>query len=68
MNQKALYFPDIAGKSLADGTKIHTTDICAGRISVISMLSTKISEVCFLCLSLRCKSIIPFDSIIVWAS
>jgi ATPase complex subunit ATP10 len=44
-NQKALYFPDIVGKSLATGEKLHTTDMCAGRISVISMLSTKISEV-----------------------
>ena len=45
VNQKALYFPDIVGKSLATGERLHTTDMCAGRVSVISMLSTKISEV-----------------------
>lgn len=44
-NQKALYFPDVAGKSLATGETLHTTDMCVGRVSVISMLSTKISEV-----------------------
>jgi ATPase complex subunit ATP10 len=46
-NQKALYFPDVVGKSLDTGESKHTTDMCAGRVSVISMLSTKISEVIF---------------------
>ncbi|THH16131.1 hypothetical protein EW146_g4458 [Bondarzewia mesenterica] len=41
---KALYFPDITGSRLNDGIKTHTTTLCSGRISVISMLSTKISE------------------------
>ena len=45
VEQKALYFPDIAGKSLANGEMVHTTTLCAGHISVISILSTKISEV-----------------------
>ena len=43
--QKALYFPDIVGTKLDDGVQTHTTNICSGRISVIAMLSTKISEV-----------------------
>jgi hypothetical protein len=38
------FFRNIAGKNLADETKIHTTDICASRISVIS---TKISGAFF---------------------
>lgn len=41
---KALYFPDIVGTKLDDGVQTHTTNICSGRISVIAMLSTKISE------------------------
>lgn len=45
--QKSLYFPNISGKALDGSGKKHTTDICTGRISVISMLSTKISEVFF---------------------
>lgn len=44
-SQAALYFPDIIGKALDTGNKTHTTDLCAGKISVVSMLSTKISEV-----------------------
>jgi len=42
---KALYFPDVAGKTIANGETVHTTTLCAGRISVVSILSTKISEV-----------------------
>ncbi|KAJ3967287.1 ATP10 protein-domain-containing protein [Lentinula raphanica] len=42
---RSLYFPDIAGKSLADGSEQHTTSMCAGKISVISLLNTKISEI-----------------------
>ncbi|KIJ59383.1 hypothetical protein HYDPIDRAFT_118605 [Hydnomerulius pinastri MD-312] len=42
---KALYFPNISGSRLDTRAKTHTTDICQGRISVISMLSTRMSEV-----------------------
>ncbi|KAH8829027.1 ATPase assembly factor ATP10 [Flagelloscypha sp. PMI_526] len=42
---KALYFPNISGKSLDKGTTKHTTTLCFGKISVISMLSTRISEI-----------------------
>ncbi|TDL22825.1 hypothetical protein BD410DRAFT_199975 [Rickenella mellea] len=42
--QNALYFPDVAGVSLSTREKAHTTDICAGNISVVAMMSTKISE------------------------
>ncbi|KAI0278078.1 ATP10 protein-domain-containing protein [Russula aff. rugulosa BPL654] len=41
---KALYFPNIAGSRLDSGVKAHTTHMCAGKVSVIAMLSTKISE------------------------
>jgi len=41
----ALYFPDIVGNTLKDGKPAHTTHLCQGKVSVISMLSTKISEV-----------------------
>jgi len=42
---KSLYFPNIMGTALDNSDKKHTTDICTGRISVISMLSSKISEI-----------------------
>ncbi|KAG1748270.1 ATPase assembly factor ATP10 [Suillus paluster] len=42
---KALYFPNIVGSSLDTKSKKHTTSICEGRISVISMLSTRMSEI-----------------------
>ncbi|KAH9074179.1 ATPase assembly factor ATP10 [Lactarius deliciosus] len=41
---KALYFPNIVGSRLDSGVKAHTTHMCAGKVSVIAMLSTKISE------------------------
>ncbi|KAH9003403.1 ATP10 protein-domain-containing protein [Lactarius hatsudake] len=41
---KALYFPDIVGNRLDSGVKAHTKHLCAGKVSVIAMLSTKISE------------------------
>lgn len=41
----ALYFPDIAGISLLDRTKTHTSDILPGKISLIAMTSFKSSEV-----------------------
>jgi len=43
--EAALYFPDIVGKTLDNGTPAHTTHLCQGKVSVISMLSTKMSEV-----------------------
>ncbi|KAA1472568.1 hypothetical protein DENSPDRAFT_898178 [Dentipellis sp. KUC8613] len=41
---KALYFPNIKGVRLDNGAAQHTTNLCHGKISVISMLTTKISE------------------------
>ncbi|CAE6524193.1 unnamed protein product [Rhizoctonia solani] len=41
---KALYFPDVTGVSLDDRSTVHTTTTCTGRITLLSMLSTKISE------------------------
>ncbi|KAI0252491.1 ATPase assembly factor ATP10, partial [Lactifluus subvellereus] len=42
---KALYFPNIVGNRLDNGVKASTTHMCAGRVSVIAMLSTKMSEI-----------------------
>ncbi|EAU89309.1 F1F0 ATP synthase assembly protein Atp10 [Coprinopsis cinerea okayama7 len=42
---RALYLPNISGSSLLDKSEKHTTTLCFGKISVISMLSTKISEI-----------------------
>ncbi|KAF8556041.1 hypothetical protein OG21DRAFT_1506993 [Imleria badia] len=42
---KALYFPNISGSRLDTRAQTHTTDICRGRVSVIAMLSTRMSEV-----------------------
>ncbi|KAI9567522.1 ATPase assembly factor ATP10, partial [Boletus coccyginus] len=42
---KALYFPNISGSRLDTRVQTHTTDICHGRVSVIAMLSTRMSEV-----------------------
>jgi len=42
--QKALYFPNIAGKSLA-GNKACTTDLLQDRVSLVSISSTRLSEV-----------------------
>ncbi|KZV76411.1 hypothetical protein PENSPDRAFT_542280, partial [Peniophora sp. CONT] len=41
---KALYFPNIVGTRLQDGESAHTTDMCSGKVSVVAMLSSKISE------------------------
>ncbi|KAJ1311684.1 hypothetical protein OPQ81_010158 [Rhizoctonia solani] len=41
---KALYFPDVTGISLDNRSTVHTTTACAGRITLLSVLSTKISE------------------------
>ena len=43
--QKALYFPNISGSRLDTRAQTHTTDMCRGRVSVIAMLSTRMSEV-----------------------
>ncbi|EGN92870.1 hypothetical protein SERLA73DRAFT_116717 [Serpula lacrymans var. lacrymans S7.3] len=42
---KSLYFPNIVGSSLDTKQKKHTTSICEGHVSVISMLNTKMSEI-----------------------
>ncbi|CAE6421646.1 hypothetical protein ACGC1H_001847 [Rhizoctonia solani] len=41
---KALYFPDVKGVSLDNRSTVHTTTACTGRITLLSVLSTKISE------------------------
>lgn len=46
--QKALYFPDIEGTPLDKRETVHTTDLCLGKVSLISILSSQISEVCSL--------------------
>ncbi|KAK0482191.1 F1F0 ATP synthase assembly protein Atp10 [Armillaria novae-zelandiae] len=40
---QALYFPDIQGKSLKGRNK-NTTDLCIGRITVLAVITTRISE------------------------
>ncbi|KIY47915.1 hypothetical protein FISHEDRAFT_74253 [Fistulina hepatica ATCC 64428] len=40
---KALYLPDISGKDL-NGQTTHTTTLCFGKITVLSLISTKVSE------------------------
>ncbi|EIN08441.1 hypothetical protein PUNSTDRAFT_87856 [Punctularia strigosozonata HHB-11173 SS5] len=42
---KALYFPDIAGTALDSGQKVHTTALLTGKISVVAMLNTRMSEI-----------------------
>lgn len=42
--QKALWFPNIAGKTL-DGEKTNTTDMFKGKVSLVSIMSTRLSEV-----------------------
>ncbi|QRV76063.1 F1F0 ATP synthase assembly protein ATP10 [Ceratobasidium sp. AG-Ba] len=41
---KALYFPDVNGVTLDNRSTVHTTSLCTGRITLLSVLSTKISE------------------------
>ena len=44
--QKSLYFPEIEGTRLSpDGKKVKTTDLLHGKISLVGMLSTRVSEV-----------------------
>ncbi|WRT68261.1 uncharacterized protein IL334_005237 [Kwoniella shivajii] len=40
---KALYFPDITGKSLL-GNETHTTDLMRGKVSLVSVITTRLSE------------------------
>ncbi|WVQ68199.1 uncharacterized protein L199_006406 [Kwoniella botswanensis] len=40
---KALYFPDISGKSLL-GQEAHTTDLLRGKITLVSVIATRLSE------------------------
>ena len=42
-SQRALYFPDIAGKALT-GAETHTSDLFPGKVSLVSVLNTRISE------------------------
>ncbi|KAI0052069.1 hypothetical protein FA95DRAFT_1580191 [Auriscalpium vulgare] len=41
---KALYFPNIMGNRLDNGEQTHTTHLFPGKVTVVAMLSTKISE------------------------
>lgn len=44
-HQRSLYFPDIKGTLLKDGrTKAHTSDILKGKISLVSIMSTRIGQ------------------------
>ena len=43
--QKSLYLPNISGKSLLDKEVKNTTEICYGKVTLLAMLSTQISEV-----------------------
>ncbi|KAG7448670.1 uncharacterized protein BT62DRAFT_720744 [Guyanagaster necrorhizus] len=40
---QALYFPDIQGKNLK-GFNQHTTNLCIGRVTVLAIITTRISE------------------------
>ncbi|KAF8644893.1 hypothetical protein AX16_008178 [Volvariella volvacea WC 439] len=42
---RSLYLPNITGKSLNEGITKSTTTMCFGRVSVIAMLGTKVSEI-----------------------
>ena len=54
--QKALYFPDIVGTNLRSQHNVHTTGLCMGKVSVVAMLTTRVSEVRSLYLPDECKS------------
>jgi ATPase complex subunit ATP10 len=43
--QRALYFPNIQGTSLASRKTVHTTDLFKGRVSVVTVLTARVSEV-----------------------
>ncbi|TXT10747.1 hypothetical protein VHUM_02252 [Vanrija humicola] len=40
---RALYFPDVSGKALT-GNVVHTTDLFRGRVSLVSIVNTRVSE------------------------
>ncbi|KAI0763048.1 ATP10 protein-domain-containing protein [Trametes elegans] len=42
---KALYFPDILGTPLVGNEKVHTTSLLAGKVSIVTILTTRISEI-----------------------
>ncbi|KAL0960067.1 hypothetical protein HGRIS_011715 [Hohenbuehelia grisea] len=42
---KSLYLPNITGRTLDSSKKQHTTSMCQGRITILAMLGTKISEI-----------------------
>ncbi|KAI0654418.1 ATP10 protein-domain-containing protein [Cubamyces menziesii] len=42
---KALYFPNILGTPLVGKEKVHTTNLLAGKVSVVTLLTTRISEI-----------------------
>ncbi|CDO70557.1 hypothetical protein BN946_scf184579.g13 [Trametes cinnabarina] len=42
---KALYFPDISGTPLVGKEKVHTSNLLAGKVSVVTLLTTRISEI-----------------------
>ncbi|KAJ9115695.1 hypothetical protein QFC20_001022 [Naganishia adeliensis] len=41
---KALYFPNIQGTSMASRKTTHTTDLFRGRVSVVAVLTARVSE------------------------
>lgn len=42
--QKALYLPNISGKSLDTGATKTSTEMCFGKITILAMLGTRVSE------------------------
>lgn len=44
-HDKALYFPDIEGTCLADRSKKHTADLVFGRVSIVAIMTSRVSEV-----------------------
>lgn len=44
LTQKSLFFPDIQGTCLADRSKKHTADMLFGKVSIVAMLTSKVSE------------------------
>ena len=44
--QHALYFPNISGSPLDGSSKeVHTAELCEGKVSVVAILSSVMSEV-----------------------
>ncbi|WFD30303.1 Mitochondrial ATPase complex subunit atp10 [Malassezia sp. CBS 17886] len=41
---KSLYFPDVKGTCLADRSTKHTSDMFPGRVSIVAILTSKVSE------------------------